>query len=948
MREKVALFLIILIIFSFSGASQEWEWPDTTIEYSDSVSLKPELQCKPSDECPTGDPSLNICGEHIKTEPRTDLDGIDDIHYDLYHNQVLSGYKLAIPGHTTCSIGEYEFKIEASSSGKTYRGGSLTVEPKGMSDPHTGGYIFVELDTNKDKIRDFLLTESGVEWSNTVHNNAGDPPRGSVLLAETDWQAGPDTYDDYAWYKAELGTKINGTKPSSGDMAIPYEDHSTNQNNGMGDGSKVWDILNYGFTRSIKNKIGDAKGGCDAYENDLDTCSPIHDGGYYPEGELILAAADQGILDPTWHICRRGNDGQEVYVYDNRDAPTNLERIYKCDTKGNNEPTRKQDNADSWRDGTENDWELITACSDGKDNDGDGRADVDGTSDYSGEVSGEFDILGKTFSVWSADHLGDKIAAGCKSREDMTEGCQEGVKADVNHDGVDETCMAFPRDHPKTTLWSYPSTVNRAYYKNKGHPWNADPDDGGDYAKWDSKEAKVTENELGHKAEVPDTENVLMVDKSGEETSSLSGFVAPWDLRKEAGVYKCNQLDVTPKYKNVDSLDDEDYSEFEGQPCRTEPDAQGKTVNYWAAFNGTNYGYYAEYGEGIKEEGPHIISLYENKALYDGISSNDEICDGPNPGPDYISGIKCNDKPPHGWSAVTYPQDPSEPGEPAGEVEYEDLRERFTYEGKIDVENWTSSHDSLDENLDGIPKEVAFTGGFVGNCISGRSWIFSPDQGWRCGGAPGETVKVNFTSVRETNDKKNGYTAALRLEAVQMNKLEKSFGLSDDEFDDRIYFQAQCWIGGENTMPANVADMTSFGKNLKAGETTWMNFTLPARSDAVMDTKNEWDSRGILETVDMTDYSCTWAFKDNIVGSGFSTGTVVGIDSIPGEKIVVRQSHTEENDIKRPGEGGPFPGRLDKVTDFWQDYGTKNPLTGNSGYGEKCKGSEVPPVCYVI
>ena len=241
-----------------------------------------------------------------------------------------------LPQSVPCGLGTHEVTVTGTDGGESFTAGTfdLTVEPKGRVSANKGAYLYVEMDVNRDKIRDFILTNDREPFYNSPGNDnihgVDDIEQGDVLLAETDWRNFPDGDDDYGRYRPPPGEILSNEDVMLAGIGSTSEVFTNNHN--LGDNLGAQDVWDQDF-QNMEYVIGQDKGTCTAFENNFDSCTPAHDDSstYSAYTEILKG-------NRLFHICRGSMDG-EIVDTDNGQ--------FRCDVLGNGQ---------DWRGNEPNSW----------------------------------------------------------------------------------------------------------------------------------------------------------------------------------------------------------------------------------------------------------------------------------------------------------------------------------------------------------------------------------------------------------------------------------------------------------------------------------------------------------------------------------------------------------------------------------------------------------------
>ncbi|WP_347720268.1 hypothetical protein [Candidatus Nanohalovita haloferacivicina] len=325
--KKILLIFAVLFFSTFGTATISGY--SNTIEYSGSTTVTVEEV--------DGDPSADyvqasVCGQTTDFIGRGGRSAIG-LPVDL---EVSVPGPTRVPESVPCGVGTHEVTVTGTDGGESFTVGTfdLTVEPKDRVSANKGAYLYVEMDVNANKIRDFILTNDREPFYNSPGNSnihgVNDINQGDILLQETDWKAWPDGEDDYGRYRPQPGEILGHEATSLSDIGSTSEVFTNNHNLGDNLGAQdVWD-QNFGDMEYV---IGQDKGACTAFENNFDSCTPAHDDSstYSPDTEILKG-------NRLFHICRGSMDGEIVDTDNGR---------FRCDVLGNGQ---------DWRGNQPNSW----------------------------------------------------------------------------------------------------------------------------------------------------------------------------------------------------------------------------------------------------------------------------------------------------------------------------------------------------------------------------------------------------------------------------------------------------------------------------------------------------------------------------------------------------------------------------------------------------------------
>lgn len=335
MKKILPIFVLILMFGTVSA--QDYDYPDAvSVPYSEEESIT--VESSQTD----GALSVEACGYTLGTADTTGGSGQGGAAIVDYPADIT----LRASEAAKCGIGQYEASIKRTSLGgtNTEEVGTfdINVDPYGGMDPNRGAYLYVELDVNPNKIRDFILTNDREPFYNSPGNEihgVNDIQQGDVLIQETDRKSYPDGDDDYGRYRPPDGAVLGHEDVAL--IGIQSKSSVFTNNHVLGDDLGAQDVWTYNFG-DINNVIGKNKGVCTAFENNFESCTPAHDnsGDYSADTEILKA-------NKRFYICRGSMDGEIV--------DTSNYGELRCDVKGNGV---------DWRGNEPQSWISYNDCTD--------------------------------------------------------------------------------------------------------------------------------------------------------------------------------------------------------------------------------------------------------------------------------------------------------------------------------------------------------------------------------------------------------------------------------------------------------------------------------------------------------------------------------------------------------------------------------------------------------
>lgn len=369
MKKLIVLSLLLLLIINIGSAA--YEYPDTvSTDYTNEVSFTVSKDSGTND----GTLTAEVCGNtaHVSsfstgTAPAT-----------TSYPTVVS---FKIPHDAPCGLGKHKIQLTASSidGTDTWNVGQveLNVEPKGDMDPHVSEYLYAVLGVKKDKctfsnpldpgtptcekrevLRHFFLSDDKhPEWTGEGFFNSNPDQYGedNNILLKNPQHLGSGT----GGWEAGIG---NTTAQSLAGLIWIDSGYYTGCPTESPSACSVWA---HPFVTTNKYNPGNLFSGAKSM-------SPLHKSGEFePEGEIIfgnypeyyqgttggVVPGDNNQVEEKFFVCRQGATMENGYTYD--EVPQVVEangQLYQCDLD-------------------QGDWNEVSECEDGLDNDGDGSAD---------------------------------------------------------------------------------------------------------------------------------------------------------------------------------------------------------------------------------------------------------------------------------------------------------------------------------------------------------------------------------------------------------------------------------------------------------------------------------------------------------------------------------------------------------------------------------------------
>jgi len=346
MKKILPVFALVLMIGAVSGIqwslSADFEGGNTYPNGLDVI----QAECTGSDsECPGAGSSgleweAEMCGLRFdEVAGSFDLDDPPGQRLSFSLEYPPEARPRYVPRQAPCTTNP-EMKL-INPDGDVVKTETINYDAKNM-DPNKGAYLYVELDVNPNKIRDFILTNDREPFYNSPGNEihgVNDIQQGDVLITETDWKGYPDGDDDYGRYRPPDGSVL--THENIALLGFQSKSSVFTNNHVLGDNLGAEDVWSYEFG-DINNVIGKEKGVCTAFETSFQSCTPAHDnsGDYRADAEILKA-------NNRFYICRGSMDGETV--------DTSNYGELRCDVKGNGV---------DWRGNTPQSWIGYNDCAD--------------------------------------------------------------------------------------------------------------------------------------------------------------------------------------------------------------------------------------------------------------------------------------------------------------------------------------------------------------------------------------------------------------------------------------------------------------------------------------------------------------------------------------------------------------------------------------------------------
>ncbi|MFB6158611.1 MAG: hypothetical protein ABEJ95_03020, partial [Candidatus Nanohalobium sp.] len=796
--KKLLLLALLLGLFIGSGSAITCTWPDTiNIDYDSSYSSQISCSLPNSDNPIVGYDSLEVCGDKVN------INNVWNRFYEV---------DMSVPGDADCGLGKHAIKLNyvvdtapRSRLGEESRTAvmdtDLVVHPKGGNPAHYGKYLYVLMnvqrycpmfggdcstdatsDQDADELKGFYLTneettstsEFGGEWSSSG---------GAIFIRQGGGSlTGLVNNGKYDRIKAGLGKKTRPNYGSIGDLISDNSYYSSNFYCDMAAANQICTVFAKQFT------------GENNYGPTLDAASkmtPLHrNGNYNPEGEIIRAYTAKymdpsddtikGWEGPYFHICREGNlgpSGTGRVVDTNQGDPGGL---YKCDT---GQWFEWQDHVANVNALGKGNWIPINQCNDDLDNDGNGKADADGSP--MGGMPKDPQCANRYNVNWETQ-------AACTAGETRT---------------VTRNVLVGPRSYEQKKFFQ-----------------------------------KCMDSKLTSGSTVAWHEHLYRTEESFEYNSEQYGVATPtgyynnWSLAGEGGINKYFDNTGFKDASNYPDKADEVYvpsKSMTGQNYVNSGYPYYLDLNTWpsqgrweAIFNGTNNGTIMKWGSGWVREGPHTQTLAHAKQGFLGSSSAVMCSSQGTAGSDYISGVNCSDSPPYGWIAVNKYR-----SKYSDQIKWRDLDDHYSYNSLIDVDTFVEN-ESQPENND------TWTGGWVPHC-SENSTLKYDITGWRCDASSSRgKMKVNF--YRHSSNIGGKYTG-FQINKSQLMKWKNAHpnihaidGSADGE--KKLTVRARCWQGNASNMPADANKMIKLQAKYSGNPPLVVAGKIPSRSVPNQDT----------------------------------------------------------------------------------------------------------------
>lgn len=323
---------------------------------------------------------VNFCGETeiSKTE-------VDSFPTTIYFD---------VPEDLSCAPGTYNTVVMASDMTDTDVNTQppqqidqfdMKVEPKGAMDPHVGKYIYAVLDSSEeddsnDHLHNFFLSnDAHPKWSSISVGQIG------VGQINEDWSITPNHYESY-------NTGIGNISAVNDQIGSLYYSEYTFLCNSPRTTNQPCGILTKPYDDT--NKYAYRSGITD----DVNTVSGLYsDQNYVPSGSLAVATYPEYYIQTTSGAVEGPNsdpDNSEKRIFVCREGADMLYKSFNTGAGSENYYTSQVIDASKTTSSEEllkcnqntGEWEPVTECNDGIDNDGDGTVDHDGIGSVSEDI----------------------------------------------------------------------------------------------------------------------------------------------------------------------------------------------------------------------------------------------------------------------------------------------------------------------------------------------------------------------------------------------------------------------------------------------------------------------------------------------------------------------------------------------------------------------------------
>jgi len=352
--HKLLFIGFLLLGFAGIASANHIDFPDTSIEYGED-NIYIECDGSSSRGCPETSAgrgsgtilTFSACGE--STTSHISRDG---------NNYIIDGP--AVPYGLACSVGDqgemsltYEVCDPRCSRQWRESGGSLTVNDKGVMNPHVADNIVVNYNPSNNEIRAFQLTDNTWDDIGVSHSHGSYSSSGNIMVqyhstGVLGFNGQRGVYNSRPGLIAEDHSALSA-------LADDYNNHCP--------GEDTCDVIDETFKQSSSNF---------AIWSGLDTISPLHDGpNYRPEGDIIYAEYPEYYVSGMYGVSEGGYSGEGPYFFVCREGAemwNGEENVDQVVYHPGNEILAQCDPYS-------NEWEFVEQCEDDLDNDGDGQID---------------------------------------------------------------------------------------------------------------------------------------------------------------------------------------------------------------------------------------------------------------------------------------------------------------------------------------------------------------------------------------------------------------------------------------------------------------------------------------------------------------------------------------------------------------------------------------------
>lgn len=335
-RLKTGFILFLLITLGYTGAA--FNFPDVSAQYTE----EPEIiiECEQGDNCdPTGlEIGFDACGQRVPVERNVE----GNLQPEGDSDYVPTGGRINTV-QTACTVASGSITLFRDGS-EIASGGSLEIQPNSM-DESRSRYLYVRMNS-KQSISGEQTVLNYFMLSNDVPSSVSRDT--AILLVESDVVNNERTVVERSEGIVEFTAS-----PSETLQPIAVDKEST-----CGENVCAPDILDETFKETAHDPIYPATSSASPVRSDR---FPTN---YRPRGDIVSGESLTDNYGNGFFVCSPQLDGYTVLA--NTDKGEGEQRL-RCDYQGDGDL--------GWRDFTARDWEVVTRCSDGIDNDGDGQID---------------------------------------------------------------------------------------------------------------------------------------------------------------------------------------------------------------------------------------------------------------------------------------------------------------------------------------------------------------------------------------------------------------------------------------------------------------------------------------------------------------------------------------------------------------------------------------------